>query len=87
MDGATADCWRRFFDELTAALQRHPGCAEELLAQVDRAVHGFLRDAMAKGPETRKRLEDTVAAYHRLWSSGRKDSPEMGQLLADLLAC
>jgi hypothetical protein len=86
MDDATADCWKRFLDELREALRRHPDCAKRLSAAAQEAIDTLRRQAAAKGPETRVRIDATAREYNRLWRDGKLDSPEMVKVLAELMA-
>jgi Concanavalin A-like lectin/glucanases superfamily len=86
MDEQTVDCWRRLLRESRAAFARHPECARELLAGVGHALDRLHRQALATGPETRRRLEQSQRTYRHLWRAGKLDSPEMRKLFADLIA-
>jgi hypothetical protein len=85
MDSATAECWKRLIEEIEAAFQRHPDCGQLFKTTIANALEGLIRQAMAKGPETRQKLEDSARQYQRLWREGRVDSPEMATLFADLI--
>jgi Concanavalin A-like lectin/glucanases superfamily len=84
-DGDTADCWRRFWQQIIQASRRHPDCAREIAAAIKAATDGVRREARAKGPETRNRLAATAREYQRLWRAGQLDSVEMTNVLVDLI--
>jgi hypothetical protein len=84
MTSETADCWRRFRQEIDAALRRHPDCTKQFGSAVKNATEGLMRKASAKGSQ--QRLEDFAEDYNRLWRTGAVDSPEMVTLFVDLIA-
>jgi hypothetical protein len=86
MDAETADCWKRFLKALEEALARDPDCARRIGAALKEAMDSLIRQALAMGPETRKRLEMSVQEYKRLWRVGKVDSAEMAKVFADLIA-
>jgi hypothetical protein len=77
MDAATADCWKRFLEQLRDAVRRHPDCAAKLAGLTHDAVVGQVRQILAKGPDGRARLEAASLEYRKLWRKGRIDGPEM----------
>jgi hypothetical protein len=86
MDAAVTECWRRFLDELGAALRRHPDCARRLGEVAAETMTGMRRQVNAKGAESRDRLTAAADTATRLWLEGRVDSPELAKTLADLAA-
>jgi hypothetical protein len=85
MDDAAVDCYRRFVEELAAALARHPDCLRQVTSTARNTVESMLNEALAKGPETNERLHKLAHEYRRMWTAGQIDSPEMAKLLADTL--
>ena len=86
LDEAAAECWRRFLRALDEALRRHPECARELQSRLKNAAGRLLRQAMAKGPETRERMFKLSQQYRQLWRAGQLDSPQMAKVFAELTA-
>ncbi|MGH6825982.1 LamG-like jellyroll fold domain-containing protein [Methyloceanibacter sp.] len=85
MDRQTAECWKRFRQQIEDAFQRHPDCAKQIGRLVQEAVDSFIRQANAQGPETQSRLLRAAKEYNRLWREGKIDSPEMADVFIDLI--
>jgi hypothetical protein len=85
MDPATAECWRRFRTALDAALLANPDCAKKLLGDVRAAMDNFLRQVIAKGPESKHHLKACAREYEHHWRSGTVDAPKMIDAFVDFL--
>jgi Concanavalin A-like lectin/glucanases superfamily len=85
MDADTAACWRVFRTALDDALRANPECTRQLLAAVKEAMDGFIRQAMAKGPETWHRVEAFAREYDNNWRAGTIDTPEMIKAFIEFL--
>jgi Concanavalin A-like lectin/glucanases superfamily len=86
MDGATAECWKCFREEIDAALKRHPDCAQLVAKELAQVIANFLHQVLAKGPETTAHLLKSARAYAQHWHKGQIDTAAMIKVFGDLIA-
>jgi hypothetical protein len=86
LDGDTADCWRRFFQELEAASRQNRQCAEYLSSSLLEIIQSLYRQAIAKGRAATARLRNAAHRYDQLWRQGDIGGAKMAKVFADIIA-
>jgi hypothetical protein len=86
LDNNTANCWKRFFQELEAALKQNPQCGAYLSSSLIGIIQNLYRQALAKGPETTAYLLNAANRYDQLWRKGDVGGADMAKLFTGLIA-
>ena len=86
MDGGTAECWKRFWQDVDAVSRQNPQCARYVASALAQLIQNLVRQAFAKGPETTAHLLNSARQYDQLWRKGDIGGGDMAKVFANLIA-
>jgi hypothetical protein len=86
MDSNTAECWKRFWQDVDAVSRQNPRCAGYVASTLLNLIRNFARQALAKGPETTAHLLSAAQQYDQLWRNGDIGGADMAKVFANLIA-
>lgn len=86
MDASTAECWKRFWQDVDAVSRQNPRCAGYVASTLLNLIRNLVRQALAKGPETRAHLLSAAQQYDQLWRKGDIGGADMAKIFANLIS-
>jgi Concanavalin A-like lectin/glucanases superfamily len=85
VDAGTAECWKRFWQDVDAASRQNSQCARYVASSLLNLIRNLVRQALAKGPETRAHLLSAAQQYDQLWRKDDIGGSDMATVFANLI--